>query len=65
MAVEQDCFNCSGALHENIVHQRWGEVIPQCVELGESLERSGELRAMRKKGAGSAEVIDWLITLVK
>ena len=65
MAVEQECSNHAGRLIWDAVHQRWAEVVPQGVELGKSLGRSGELRAMRKKGAGSAEVMNWLITLVK
>jgi tRNA(adenine34) deaminase len=65
MAVEQDYFMHGGELPENDVHQRWADVMPRGVELGKSLGRSGELCAMRNKGADSAEVINWLISLVK
>ena len=65
MAVEQECSHDGGRLIWDAVHQRWEEVIPQGVELGRSLGRSGELRAMRKKGIPPAEVINWLRSLVK
>ena len=65
MAVEQACSMNGGNLPENIVHQRWTEGLPRGVELGKSLARSGQLCAMRKERADSAEVINWLISLVK
>jgi tRNA(Arg) A34 adenosine deaminase TadA len=65
MAIEQDCSMHAGELVENLVYQRWAEVLPDAVELGKLLGRSGELCAMRKKGADPGEVFNWLITLVQ
>jgi tRNA(adenine34) deaminase len=65
MAIEQDCSMHGGELPVNVVYQRWAEVLPQGVELGKSLGSSGELCAMRKKGAGPEEVFNWLISLVQ
>ena len=65
MAVEQDCSMHGGELPESIVYRRWEEVLPQGMELGKALGRSGELCAMMKKGVDSEEVINWLISLVQ
>jgi len=65
MAVEQDCSMHGGSLPENELYQRWEAIIPQGVELGKRLGKSGELCAMRKEGASSADVINWLTSLVQ
>ena len=65
MAIEQVCSRHGGELPENEVYRRWAEVQPRGLELGRSLGRSGELCAMRRKGIGSAEVFNWLISIVQ
>ena len=65
MATEQDFSLHGGELPDNIVYQRWAKVLPRALELGKKLGCSGELSAMRKMGAGSAEVFNWLISQVK
>lgn len=65
MVIEQDCSMHGGELPENIVYRRWAEELPRGVELGKLLGRSGELSAMRKKGADPGEVFNWLISLVQ
>ena len=65
MAIEQDCSMHAGELPVNVVYHRWAGVLLRGVELGKSLGSSGELIAMRKKGADPEEVFNWLISQVQ
>jgi len=47
------------------VLERMGQVVPECVQLGNVLHRSGELRRMQRQGFTAAEVINTLATYVK
>lgn len=42
-----------------------GQVVPECVQLGNVLHRSGELHRMQQQGFTAAEVINTLATYVK
>lgn len=65
LAVEQDYSLHGGNLHHNDVYRRWAEVIPEGVEFGELLDRSGELRHLRNTGISAEELINRLATLVQ
>lgn len=47
------------------VLERMGQVVPECVQLGNVLHRSCELRRMQRQGFTAAEVINTLATYVK
>lgn len=50
---------------ENILVQRWREIAPQGVELGQNLHRYGELRAMKQKAFPANQVFNQLAYQVK
>ena len=45
--------------------ERIGRVVPECVQLGNILHRSCDLRKMQRQGFTAAEVINTLATYVK
>lgn len=65
LAMAQECEIHGGASPDNIIFNRWAEVVPQGVEFGKSLGDSGELLRMRAAGISTAEVIDRLASLIK
>jgi hypothetical protein len=47
------------------VLDRMGQVVPECVQMGNILHRSCDLRRMQRQGFTTAEVINTLATYVK
>ena len=63
--VEKELYDLTGNGHGQVVFEAWRQVVPQSMELGETLYQTGLLRQMRDAGKSVREVIDALVHQVK